>query len=57
MHHVIKIAQGLKGRVLKKKFVLTVNSWVFIFTNFSFFSWFYTMPSTIKLLQFECEVP
>jgi hypothetical protein len=28
---VAKTAQGLKGRVLKKKFVLPIESWIFTF--------------------------
>jgi hypothetical protein len=28
--HVAKTAQGLKGRVLRKKFVLPIESWLFI---------------------------
>jgi hypothetical protein len=33
---VAKTAQGLKGRVLRKKFVLPIKSWFFTFFNFSF---------------------
>jgi hypothetical protein len=34
---VAQIAQGLKGMVLKKKFVLPIESWFFTF--FHFFFW------------------
>jgi hypothetical protein len=33
---VAKIAQVLKGRVLRKKFVLPMKSWFFTFFHFSF---------------------
>jgi hypothetical protein len=33
---VVEIAQGLKGRVLKKKFVLLIKSWFFTFFHFFF---------------------
>ena len=32
-----KIAQGLKGKVLRKKFVLPTKSWLFTFFHFFFF--------------------
>jgi hypothetical protein len=31
---VAEIAQGLKGRVLRKKFVLPIESWIFTFFTF-----------------------
>jgi hypothetical protein len=34
---VAKTAQGLKGRVLKKKFVLPTKSWIFTFFQFIYF--------------------
>jgi hypothetical protein len=56
-NHVAKIAQGLKGKVLRMKFVLPIESWYFTFFHFSFvFSWFCIMSSSMWLLQFECEV-
>jgi hypothetical protein len=39
---VAKIAQGLKGKVLRKKFVLPIESWFFTFFTFFFvhdFAW------------------
>jgi hypothetical protein len=33
---VAKSAQGLKGRVLRKKFVLPIESWFFTFFHFLF---------------------
>jgi hypothetical protein len=36
--HVAKIAQGLKGRVLRKKFVLPIESLFFTFFHFLFFT-------------------
>jgi hypothetical protein len=33
---VAKIAQRVKGRVLKKKFVLPTKSWIFTFFHFFF---------------------
>jgi hypothetical protein len=33
---VTKIAQGLKGMVLRKKFVLPIESWLFSFFHFLF---------------------
>jgi hypothetical protein len=38
MHPCGLIAQGLKGRVLKKKFVLSIEFWVFIFFHFFSFA-------------------
>jgi hypothetical protein len=35
-NHVAKIAQGLKGMVLKKKFALPIKSWFFTFSHFFF---------------------
>jgi hypothetical protein len=35
---VVEAAQGLKGRVLRKKFLLSINSWIFTFFNFIFFA-------------------
>jgi hypothetical protein len=35
-HPVAKTAQGLKGRVLRKKFVLPIESWFFHFFQFYF---------------------
>jgi hypothetical protein len=35
--HVVKTAQGLKGKVLKKKFVLPIEPWFFTFFTFFFF--------------------
>jgi hypothetical protein len=34
--HVAETAQGLKGKVLRKKFVLPIESWFFTFFRFSF---------------------
>jgi hypothetical protein len=34
--YVVKTTQGLKGKVLKKKFVLLIESWVFTFFQFCF---------------------
>jgi hypothetical protein len=34
---VVKIAQGLKDRVLRKKIVLPIESWFFTFFHFCFF--------------------
>jgi hypothetical protein len=42
---VAETAQVLKGRVLKKKFVLPIEFWIFIFFHFFFCSWFSMMPS------------
>jgi hypothetical protein len=39
--HVAKLAQGLQGRLPKKKFVLSIESWIF---NFCLWSWFCMMP-------------
>jgi hypothetical protein len=36
MYHVAKTAQGLKGKVLRKKFILPIESWFFTFFHFSF---------------------
>jgi hypothetical protein len=33
---VAKTAQGLKGRVLRKKFVLPIESWIFTFLHLFF---------------------
>jgi hypothetical protein len=35
---VAKIAQGLKGRVLRKKFLLSIKSWIFHFFSLFFFA-------------------
>jgi hypothetical protein len=35
---VTKTAQGLKGRVLKKKLVLSIESWFFTVFHFIFFA-------------------
>jgi hypothetical protein len=37
---VAKTAQGLKGRVLSKKFVFPIESWSFTFFSLFFCSWF-----------------
>jgi hypothetical protein len=31
---VVETAQGLKGRVLRKKFLLLIESWIFTFFHF-----------------------
>jgi hypothetical protein len=36
--HVAKTAQGLKDRVLKKKFVLSIESWDFTIFSILFFA-------------------
>jgi hypothetical protein len=36
--HAAKTTQGLKGRVLRKEFVLSIESWFFIFFHFYFFA-------------------
>jgi hypothetical protein len=46
---VAKYAQGLRGRVLKKKFVLSIEFWIFTFFTFVFFSKFYMMSSPLHL--------
>jgi hypothetical protein len=33
---VAETARGLKGRVLRKKFVLPIESWIFTFFHFFF---------------------
>jgi hypothetical protein len=48
--HVAKVAQGLKGRVLRKKFVLPIESWFFTFFTFRF------PRSYARPLQSKCEV-
>jgi hypothetical protein len=55
--HVAKIAQGLQGRVLRKKFFLPIESWFFtLFFHFSFCSWFCMMSPSMWPLWSECEV-
>jgi hypothetical protein len=50
--HVAQTAQGLKDRVLRKKFVLPIASWFF-----HFFHFFLLLMSPSKWsLWFECEV-
>jgi hypothetical protein len=57
MSHVAKTAQGLKGRVLRKKFVLLIESWFFTSSFFLFFgSWFCMMLSSMSPLRSKCEV-
>jgi hypothetical protein len=36
--HVAEIAQGLKDRVLRKKFVLAIKSWFFTFSHVFIFA-------------------
>ena len=50
--HVAKIVQGLKGMVLRKKFVSSIESW---FSHF-FCSWFYMMSPSMWPLWSKCEV-
>jgi hypothetical protein len=45
--HVAEATQGLKGRVLRKKFVLPIESWFFTFFTFFFYSWFCMMSPSI----------
>jgi hypothetical protein len=47
--HMAKIAQRLKGRVLRKKFVLPTKSW--LFTSFTFFFCFFANDSIWCHLQ------
>jgi hypothetical protein len=51
-NHVAQIAQGLKGKVPTKKFVLPI-SWIFTFSNCCCCSWFYMMPSPMWFLGYE----
>jgi hypothetical protein len=54
--HVAKTSQGLKGRVLRKKFVLSIESWVFTFFHFFSCSWFCMMSPSMWPLQSKFEV-
>jgi hypothetical protein len=55
-NHVDKIAQGLKGRVLRKKFVLPIESWFFTFFTFFLFmvlhDVIFNMTATICMWSF-----
>ena len=48
-----KIAQGLKGRVLRKKFFLPIEFWIF---TFLFCSCICMISPSMWLLWFECEI-
>jgi hypothetical protein len=45
--YVAKIAQGLKGKVLRKNFVLSIESWFFTFFHSFFCSWFCMMSPSM----------
>jgi hypothetical protein len=66
---VAETTQGLKGRVLKKKFVLPIESWFFTFFTFFLFMVLHDvtfnatatikmcmMSPSMRLLQSKCEV-
>ena len=54
--HVDETVKGLKGRVLKKKFFLPIESWFFTFFSLFFCSWFYMMSSSMWSLRSKCKV-
>jgi hypothetical protein len=49
---VAETAQGLKGRLLKKKFVLPIKFWFFTFFIFHFYSWNCDLTKSGQKLDF-----
>jgi hypothetical protein len=54
LSHVAKTAQGQKGRVLRKKFILPIESWFFTFFHFFFLIVLHDLKF-FTFFHFQCD--